>query len=98
MQVYSIIITQDQERKNELMKFHFGQSMVKEAPVVLTVCADLNRFHKWCVQRGTTIEYDNFLWLNIATIDATIATQSICNAAGGTWVRNLLFGNCKLYG
>jgi len=81
MQVYSIIITQDQERKNELMKFHFGQSMVKEAPVVLTICADLNRFHKWCVQRGTTIEYDNFLWLNIATIDATIATQSICNAA-----------------
>lgn len=81
MQVYSIIVTQDKERKKELCKFHFGQKMVEEAPVVLTVCADLNRFHKWCLQRETTVEYDNFLWLNIGTIDATIATQSICSAA-----------------
>lgn len=81
MQVYSIIVTQDKERKKELCKFHFGQKMVEEAPVVLTVCADLNRFHKWCQQRGTSVEYDNFLWLNIGTIDATIATQSICSAA-----------------
>lgn len=81
MQAYSILITKDEERKKELSKFHFGQEMVVEAPVVLTICADFNRFHKWCKQRGTTIEYDNFLWLNIATIDATILTQSICNAA-----------------
>lgn len=81
MQIYSIIITQDKERKKELRKFHFGQKMVEEAPLVLTICADLNRFHKWCLQRGTTVEYDNFLWLNIATIDATIVTQSISNAA-----------------
>ena len=81
MQAYSIVVTKEQERKKELCKFHFGQEMVIKAPVVITVCADLNRFHKWCLQRGTTVEYDNFLWLNIATIDATILTQSICNAA-----------------
>jgi len=81
MQIYSIIITQDLEKKKELRKFHFGQKMIEEAPVVLTICADLNRFHKWCVQRGTTVEYDNFLWLNIGTIDATIVTQSISIAA-----------------
>ncbi len=81
MQAYSIVVTREEERKKELSKFHFGQPMVEEAPVVLTICADMNRFHKWCLQRGTSVEYDNFLWLNIATIDATILTQSICNAA-----------------
>jgi nitroreductase len=81
MQAYSIVVTKDEERKKELSKFHFGQEMVVEAPIVLTICADLNRFHKWCLQRGTSIEYDNFLWLNISTIDASILTQSICNAA-----------------
>lgn len=81
MQIYSIVVTQKKQRRKELRKFHFGQKMVEEAPVVLTICADLNRFHKWCLQRGTTVEYDNFLWLNIATIDATIVTQSISTAA-----------------
>ena len=46
MQIYSIVITKDQQRKKELRKFHFGQKMVEEAPLVLTICADLNRFHK----------------------------------------------------
>jgi nitroreductase len=49
MQAYSIVVTKDKDRKKELCKFHFGQEMVVEAPVVITVCADLNRFHKWCV-------------------------------------------------
>jgi nitroreductase len=77
MQAYSIVVTKDEDRKKELCKFHFGQEMVVKAPVVITVCADLNRFHKWCLQRGTTVEYDNFLWLNIATIDATLEVQDI---------------------
>ncbi|MDR0972233.1 MAG: nitroreductase family protein [Bacteroidales bacterium] len=81
MQLYSIILTEDEKNKEALCKLHFNQPMVKEAPLVMTICADLNRFHSWCIQRGTTIEYDNFLWLNIATIDATILTQSICNCA-----------------
>lgn len=81
MQAYSIIVTRDQKKKEGMLGFHFGQKMVVEAPIVITVCADLNRFHKWCLERGTTEEYDNLLWLNIATIDATIATQSLCTAA-----------------
>ena len=48
MQVYSIIITRDDEKKRELAPFHFNQKMVTEAPVVLTFCADFNRFNKWC--------------------------------------------------
>ena len=48
MQVYSIIITRDEEKKKELLPLHFGQRMITGAPVVLTFCADFNRFNKWC--------------------------------------------------
>ncbi|MDP3003800.1 MAG: nitroreductase family protein, partial [Bacteroidales bacterium] len=48
MQVYSIIITRDEEKKRELAPSHFNQKMITEAPVVLTFCADFNRFIKWC--------------------------------------------------
>lgn len=81
MQVYSIIVTRDQEMKKRLAPAHFNQPMVTEAPVVLTFCADFNRFNKWCRQRDAEPGYDNFLSFMTAAIDALIAAQTVCNAA-----------------
>ncbi len=81
MQVYSIIITKDQEKRNELCKLHFGQEMVAQAPVLLTFCADFNRFNKWCRQRDAVPGYDNFLSFFTAAIDALLVAQNVCVAA-----------------
>ncbi len=81
MQVYSIIVTTDQEIKNQLSPCHFNQPMVKQAPVVLTFCADFNRFNKWCVQRNAKPGYDNFLSFMTAAIDALLVAQNVCIAA-----------------
>ena len=81
MQVYSIIVTQDEERKKELHKLHFGQDMVLQAPVLLTFNADFNRFNKWCEQRKAEPGYDNFLSFFTASIDALIAAQNATIAA-----------------
>jgi len=81
MQVYSIIVTQDEERKKELHKLHFGQGMVLEAPVLLTFNADFNRFNKWCEQRKAEPGYDNFLSFFTASIDALLAAQNATIAA-----------------
>lgn len=81
MQVYSIIVTQDQEMKRQLAPAHFNQPMVTEAPVVLTFCADFNRFNRWCRQREAEPGYDNFLSFMTAAIDALLAAQTVCNAA-----------------
>ena len=51
MQLYSVIVTRDAEMKEKLSPAHFNQPMVKNAPVVLTFCADFRRFSKWCEQR-----------------------------------------------
>lgn len=81
MQLYSIIITRDIEMKKKLSPAHFNQKMVTEAPVVLTICADINRFNKWCELRNAKPGYDNFLSFMTAAIDALIISQTICIAA-----------------
>ncbi len=81
MQVYSIIVTRDADMKARLSPAHFSQPMVTEAPVVLTFCADFNRFSKWCRQREASPGYDNFLSFMTAAIDALLVAQTVCNAA-----------------
>ena len=81
MQVYSIIITRDKSKKKELAPLHFNQKMITEAPVVLTFCADFNRFSKWCHQRKAEPGYDNFLSFFTAAIDALLVAQTVCIAA-----------------
>jgi nitroreductase len=81
MQVYSIIITRDIVKKKELEPSHFNQKMVMEAPVLLTFCADFNRFSKWCRKRNAEPGYDNFLSFLTAAIDALLVAQTVCVAA-----------------
>ena len=79
MQVYSVVVTQQPERRKALSDLHFGQGAT--APALLTVCADINRYHHWCRQRGCDEPYDNFLWFLSGVIDASLFAQNLCVAA-----------------
>lgn len=81
MQVYSIIVSRDPEMKRKVWDFHFRQPMAMQAPVLLTFCADFNRFNQWCRQREAEPGYDNLLSFLTATIDALLAAQNACIAA-----------------
>ncbi len=81
MQLYSIIITRDESKKKELAPCHFNQPVLTNAPVVLTFCADVNRFNKWCLLRNAVPGFDNFLSFLTASIDALLVAQTICVAA-----------------
>ncbi|MGE5395690.1 MAG: nitroreductase family protein [Candidatus Saccharibacteria bacterium] len=81
MQLYCVIVTTDSEKKKQLAPFHFNQPMVNQAPLLLTICLDINRFYKWCSVRNTTADFNNLLWLLNSTIDASIMAQNICIAA-----------------
>jgi len=81
MQVYSIVVTRDHQIKRDLSPLHFNQKMIIEAPVVLTFCADFNRFNKWCLLRKAEPGYDNFLSFFTAAIDALLVAQTVCIAA-----------------
>ena len=81
MQLYSIVVTKEDEIKQQLAPCHFNQAMVIQAPVVLTFCADFNRFNLWCQQRNAVPGYDNFLSFFTAAIDALLVAQNVCIAA-----------------
>ena len=81
MQVYSIVVNRDPEMKKKLAGCHFNQPMVEKAPVVLTFCADFNRFNQWCIQNQADPGYDNFLSFFTAAIDALLVAQNVCIAA-----------------
>lgn len=81
MQLYTLIVTRSQEMKEALSPCHFNQPMVKQAPVIVTVCADTNRFTQWCELRGAEASYHNFLWFMNGTIDALLASQNLSLAA-----------------
>lgn len=77
MQLYSIVVTTSTEVKEQLSPLHFGQKMVTEAPAVITFCADINRFSRWCRMRGAEPQYDNFVWYVSAATDALLASQNL---------------------
>lgn len=79
MQLYSVIVTRDTDRIAQLSKLHFGQGAT--APLFLTVCIDVNRYHHWCRLRDCDQPYSNLLWLLSATVDASLFAQNICIAA-----------------
>lgn len=81
MQLYSVVVTRSDEMKEKLSPLHFGQPMVKNAPVVLTFCADFNRFTKWCDQRNADAGYDNFLSFVNAASDTLLYVQAFCTLA-----------------
>ena len=81
MQVYSVIVTRDAERKAKLAPAHFNQPMVRTAPVVLTFCIDLRRSSKWCEQRKAEPGYNNFEWFVTGAVDTLLVAQTFCVAA-----------------
>lgn len=76
MQVYSIVVTTNSEVREALNGCHFNQPATK-APVMMTFCADFNRFNKWCEQRKATPGYDNFHSFIVGAVDALLASQNV---------------------
>ncbi len=81
MQLYSVVVTRDEKKKRELAPAHFNQPTVTSAPVVLTFCADFNRFVKWCKQRGADPGYDNFQSFMTAVLDTALLAQQFNTVA-----------------
>lgn len=81
MQLYSVVVTRSLENKQKLAPAHFNQPMITTAPVVLTFCADANRFVKWAGCRKAEAGFDNLQTFIASTIDAMLFAQSFCNAA-----------------
>ena len=81
MQLYTVVVTREEEMLEKLRPAHFSQPASISAKVLLTVCADFNRFTRWCEISGADPGYDNFLSFASAMLDATIFAQQIVTIA-----------------
>ena len=81
MQTYSIIVTRDLELRKQLYEPHMEQSMVLDAPILLTFCADFNRMRHWLRISDAPDNFDNFMSFMIAAIDAVLVSQNVALAA-----------------
>lgn len=81
MQLYSVIVTRDQAGKEALAPAHFNQPAVTGCKVLLTFCADYNRFCRWCEVSDAQPGYNNLQSFVAAMLDATIVAQQFCAAA-----------------
>ena len=79
MQLYSVIATTQEPLRSELCKLHFGQCTT--APLWLTLCTDVARYHQYCRVNGCDEPYGNLLWFISALVDASLCAQNICIAA-----------------
>lgn len=82
MQLFSIIVTTDKEMMQTTAPLHFNQPIATNAPLMMTFCADLHRFNKYCeFRQASTDSYDNLQAYQWAVTDAIIAAQNACVAA-----------------
>lgn len=79
MQLYSVIATQEEPLRSELCQLHFGQCAT--APLFLTICTDVNRYHHYCRVNQCDEPYGNLLWFISALVDASLFAQNMCVAA-----------------
>ena len=81
MQAYSIIVTRDEKLRSILLRPHLEQSMVVDAPVLLTFCADFYRMRRWLKLNDAPDSFDNIFSFMVAAIDAIIVSQTVALAA-----------------
>lgn len=81
MQLYSIIITNETETLKRLSEFHYNQPAASTAPIILTICADFNRFTRWCDLKNADAGFNNFHSFVTAMTDAIILSQQIVTIA-----------------
>lgn len=72
----SVIKTTDPARKERLFELHFGQPMVRQAPLVLTFCADSFRTRQWLAQRGARLGFGDLISWHVSAFDAIILAQT----------------------
>ena len=81
MQTYSIVVTSDRALREKLFEPHMEQSMVLDAPIFLTFCADFHRMRKWLELSEAPDNFDNFMSFMISAIDAVLVSQNVALAA-----------------
>lgn len=76
LNMVSVVKSFDAERRAHLCTLHAGQPMVRQAPLVLTFCADTYRTRQWLAQRDARPGFADFHSWHVGAFDAVILAQT----------------------
>ena len=93
-QAYTIIEVKSQAKKHFLAELAGGQKWVKNAPLVLLFCADLNRGNKYYEAADNEI-FSNTECYTVAVIDASLAMQKSFIAAQSLGLGGVVVGGIR---
>jgi nitroreductase len=95
VQAYTVINVEDQSMREKLAGWCGDQRWVKEAPVFLVFCADLNRLDTACRMRGKAMARGYFEQFIIATVDAALFAQNTMLAAESLGLGGVYIGGIR---
>lgn len=81
LQTYSIIVVNEQERKDRLAVLSGNQGFIKEAPVFFVFCADIYRLKFITKRQGYRFAAETLEMFLLAAVDAALALQNALVAA-----------------
>jgi nitroreductase len=77
LNMVSLVLTEDPARRELLYKLHYEQEMIRQAPLLVTFCADTYRTRRWLKLREARDNFNNFKSFLVSAIDAIITAQSV---------------------
>lgn len=100
MQLYTVVVSRGEQRE-AINAAHFNQPAAVGAPVILTICADFNRFTRWCRLRKADAAFGNFLSFSNAMTDAIILAQQLTTLAemegmGCCWLGTVSYNTAEI--
>ncbi|MDE7427157.1 MAG: nitroreductase family protein [Muribaculaceae bacterium] len=81
MQLCTAVVTRERNEIELLAPYHFNQPCLHTAQAVITFCADVYRFERWCAVSNAKPDFRNLQSLLASFFDATIFAQQFCTLA-----------------
>jgi nitroreductase len=81
MQMWSVVVVADPEKRRTIQGYCRNQAFIGEAPLFLVFCADTCRLRHVAKRQGYAVRYGRVDFLLAAAIDSAIACQSAVLAA-----------------
>lgn len=81
MQLYSVVVSREPAALARLAELHLNQPAAANCSALLTFCADIRRFGKWCREREAKSGLDNLGGWFMAITDAAIFAQQFVTLA-----------------
>jgi len=93
VQAYSVVMIDDQNKKEKIAELANNQAHVTECPVLFIFCADMKRLEVACQKNGVSIEYDTLENFMVSLIDTALFAENFLTAA-----ESLGYGGCYIGG